>query len=190
MHALIQTQSWQTFLNVGLVGVSFGMLVAAIVILISLFMLSPISRYPGHLQLFLYSFPTATLTFMISVFLMHDREDSAKPRIDRQPDILKRLEKIADAKTILSLSAQDHYVEVVTELGSELCLIRLTDAIAETSPIDGFQIHRSHWVSRKAIERFENTGGAARVTLTNGTTLKVSQSRVSRLRQYLLISDT
>ena len=45
--------------------------------------------------------------------------------------------------SILSLSAQDHYVEVTTDLGKELCFMRLEDAILEVAPEKGFRTHKS-----------------------------------------------
>ena len=48
---------------------------------------------------------------------------------------------------LISMSMQDHYIDVTTARGSQLLLMRMTDAIAETPPTNGLRIHRSHWVS-------------------------------------------
>ena len=85
----------------------------------------------------------------------------------------------------MSLSAQDHYVEVTTELGAELCLLRLSDAIAQTTPEDGFQIHRSHWIAKSAIVELKTKGSTGHVRLTDGRTLNVSQSRLAEFKDYL-----
>ena len=85
----------------------------------------------------------------------------------------------------MSLSAQDHYVEVTTELGAELCLLRLSDAIAQTAPEDGFQIHRSHWIAKSAIVEPKTKGSTGHVRLTDGRTLNVSQSRLADFKDYL-----
>jgi len=75
---------------------------------------------------------------------------------------------------LISLSVQDHYTEVTTAKGSHLVLIRLSDAIAEAG--EGLQIHRSHWVSLKAIAKLERQSGKVLLTTANGATLPVSRS--------------
>lgn len=70
---------------------------------------------------------------------------------------------------ILRLSAQDHHVEVVTTEGTEMLRMRLSDAIREMEPIEGYSTHRSHWIAREAIERVERAGAAKwQVVLCNG----------------------
>ena len=46
-----------------------------------------------------------------------------------------------------------NYVEVWTERGTHLVLMRLSDAIRETAGENGLQIHRSHWVALGAVKR-------------------------------------
>lgn len=52
---------------------------------------------------------------------------------------------------LIRLMAQDHYVEVVTDTGRALVSMRFRDAIAETVPEAGVQVHRSHWVALHAV---------------------------------------
>ena len=75
---------------------------------------------------------------------------------------------------LLSLSVQDHYTEVRTVKGTHLVLIRLSDAIAEAG--DGLQIHRSHWVATRAIEKVERRAGKVVLTTLDGVELPVSRS--------------
>ncbi|MGI9353558.1 MAG: LytTR family DNA-binding domain-containing protein [Rhizobiaceae bacterium] len=44
--------------------------------------------------------------------------------------------------------AHEHYVEVVTDRGRYLVLMRLTDAVEVCGLCDGMRVHRSAWVSR------------------------------------------
>ena len=44
---------------------------------------------------------------------------------------------------IISVRAQDHYVEVTTHKGSAMVLMRLGDAIRGLNPLNGLQVHRS-----------------------------------------------
>lgn len=99
-----------------------------------------------------------------------------------RPAILDRLP--ADRRgRILHLSMQDHYVEVVTERGAHLVLMRLSDAIAETRGIEGLQIHRSHWVAQDAVVDSVRRGDRLMLRLINGTELPVSRSRLAGLRE-------
>ncbi len=187
-HSLIRTQGWTGFPTLLLVSVIFGFVVFALVVLFSLALLAPIGKYPGHLDLLLYSVPSATLIFLLLGLVDPRRISSeavAEPGTDNRPKLLERLKEHHDATQIWSLSAQDHYVEVVTERGAELCLVRLADAIAEATPQDGIQVHRSHWVARAAIDAVETAGKANQVRLHDGRSLAVSQARLAELRRYL-----
>lgn len=76
---------------------------------------------------------------------------------------------------VLCLEMQDHYVRVHTGRGAALVLMRLRDAIAETAPVAGRQVHRSWWVADEAVERFERAGRAGSVRLRDGRRVPVSQ---------------
>ena len=187
-HSLISTQGWTSLISLLSVSLAFGVVVFVIVVLFSLALLDPIGKYPGALDLLLYSLPSASLIFLLLALIvpvraMTDAMDEAE--MPTRPKLLDRLKKHRTAGHILSLSAQDHYVEVVTDAGAELCLIRLADAIAEAEPETGLKIHRSHWVARSAIDALESSGGSTRVKLKDGRTLPVSLSRLSELREFL-----
>lgn len=163
----------------------FGLLVAGLVFALSLSLLPPIEAYPGHLALFSYSFPTAAVIFFISAVVSRSLAKRDNAPTAQRPPLLDRLETFPHAQTILSLSAQDHYVEVTTDIGTELCLIRLNDAIAEVAPLAGFQIHRSHWVAKSAVEKLTTKGTVAQVTLKDGRALNISQSRLPDFKAFL-----
>lgn len=84
---------------------------------------------------------------------------------------------------LLSLTAEDHYVRVTTALGSDLVLIRLSDAIAEIGAEKGQRVHRSHWVAQGAVASVDRQNGRVALVLTNGETIPVSQSYVASLRE-------
>lgn len=185
LHTLLRLWSKTSVSIIIAVGIGFGLLVAGIVIALSLSLLQPINRYPGSIELMSYSFPSAVMIFLLSALVMHSM--SAPKFVDEniRPALLDRLEKFPHAQQILSLSAQDHYVEVTTEVGTELCLMRLNDAIGEAEPIEGFQIHRSHWVSKSAVKKVESKGTTSRVFLSDGRTLNISQSRLADFKSFL-----
>ena len=84
---------------------------------------------------------------------------------------------------LLHLRMQDHYVEVHTAAGSEMLLLRFRDALSEVEGVNGLQVHRSHWVARKAVAGVERRGGG-RITLrlVNGSRVPVSRSFAPLLR--------
>jgi hypothetical protein len=89
--------------------------------------------------------------------------------------------KPAIGRDLISLSAQDHYIEVVTTGGRDLVLGRFADVVAQLADWDGFRIHRSHWVARKAVAEVER-GAKPAVRLVDGRRLPVSRSYLSRLK--------
>jgi len=98
------------------------------------------------------------------------------------PPIVERLPPPQRGK-LVSLSVADHYVEVVTERGKGLVLIRLGDAIGETAGIPGLQIHRSHWVAAHAIRRLVRLEGKPMLELVDGRRLPVSRSYIEAVRE-------
>ena len=53
--------------------------------------------------------------------------------------------------------------------------MRLADAIREAEPVEGLQIHRSHWVAIAAVARAVRRDGKLFLELTNGLRLPVSR---------------
>ncbi len=88
---------------------------------------------------------------------------------------LKRLSP-ALGDQLLHLRMRDHYVEAHTELGSELVLMRFTDALEEVNRLEGMRVHRSHWVASDAIARVVREGGRTFVELNNGERVPVSRT--------------
>ena len=53
--------------------------------------------------------------------------------------------------------------------------------MAEASPVDGVQVHRSHWVAWDAIAAVESADGRAVLRLKRGETIPVSRSHREKL---------
>ncbi len=85
-------------------------------------------------------------------------------------------------RDLLCLQMEDHYVRAHTRSGSELVLLPLKAAIAEVADLEGLQVHRSWWVSRKAVTEIVMDGRAARLRLVNGVEAPVSRTSVATLR--------
>lgn len=83
---------------------------------------------------------------------------------------------------LIRVSAQDHYVQVVTDEGSTLLSMRFCDAMAETAPEPGAQIHRSHWVAERAILDRVRRGHGTGFKLKDGSFVPIGRSFKAALR--------
>ncbi len=100
----------------------------------------------------------------------------------RRPRILDRLPPNLRGR-LSHLSVQDHYVDVRTDKGGTLVLMRLADAIAETEGVAGLQIHRSHWVALEGIEKAVRRDGRLLLRMRDGTELPVSRTFAPAVRE-------
>lgn len=91
-------------------------------------------------------------------------------------------------RSLVSLTKQDHYLQVVTREGEALILKRMADAVAELDGYPGMQIHRSHWVALDAVEAVEREAGRWLARLCDGRRLPVSRSNIRGLRS--LVAET
>lgn len=84
---------------------------------------------------------------------------------------------------LISMSSEDHYLRVRTDSGEALILMRLSDAIAACSALDGAQVHRSWWVSRSAVIDARKGDGRGTLILEDGSEVPVSRSFYPALRE-------
>jgi hypothetical protein len=108
------------------------------------------------------------------------RGGDAAAELSDMPRVVARLEPHLHG-ALLSLTGRDHYVDVRTTAGTGAILMRFSDAMAEVAPVEGAQIHRSHWVAWAAIEGIARDGGKP-VVVTGTERLPVSR----RYRQALV----
>jgi LytTr DNA-binding domain len=99
------------------------------------------------------------------------------------PRFLERLPLKLRGATLYAVSAEDHYLRIHTSRGTDMILMRLSDAIAELDGIEGSQVHRSWWVARDAIEDVARGEGKATFTLKGGTEAPVSRTYAKALRE-------
>lgn len=95
---------------------------------------------------------------------------------DRLPLKLKGAE-------IRAVQAEDHYLRVHTDRGSDLILMRLSDALDELEGLEGAQTHRSWWVARSAVRDVARGDGRATLSLDGGLSVPVSRRYVRALRE-------
>ena len=101
----------------------------------------------------------------------------------RPPSLTARLPDKLKGGTILALQAEDHYVRIHTDKGSDLILMRLADATEQMGSTPGARTHRSWWVSKSAIKSVRRDNGRVALVLTNDTEVPVSRGYTSELRE-------
>ena len=127
---------------------------------------------------------TATLS-AINVFMArarpvqtHAAALNAPPA--RFPDRLPMKLKGAEIRAV---QAEDHYLRIHTDRGSDLILMRLSDALEELEGLEGAQTHRSWWVARSAVRDVARGDGRATLSLEGGLSVPVSRRYARALRE-------
>lgn len=86
---------------------------------------------------------------------------------------------------LIAISAEQHYVRLITEAGEDLVLMPFAEAIARVPSDMGMRIHRSHWINRDAVRDVTIVGNGLVVHLQNGVELPVSRSFSGAVRDSL-----
>jgi hypothetical protein len=100
------------------------------------------------------------------------------------PDVTEQfLQRIPLEKRgkLIRLEAQDHYLRAVTTAGSDLILMRMSDATAELGEV-GIRVHRSHWVANSAVTKAQKTEGKVTLFMSDGAEVPVSRNHLPNLR--------
>ncbi len=111
-----------------------------------------------------------------AVFALIDfvRPERAAPVPDAESRFLRRL-PVANRGPLVRIEAQDHYLKVVTERGAPLILMRLSEAVDALGENLGVQVHRSHWVARKAVRGHRRENGRDLLLMVDGAEVPVSR---------------
>jgi hypothetical protein len=115
-----------------------------------------------------------------------DRQPGQAIPLPGDPALLRRL-PLDRRGALVALRGEDHYVHVTTTRGREMLLMRLSDAIAESAPVQGLRVHRSHWVAVDQVRAVRRQGDGAVLTLHDGTEVPVSRSAMPALRDAGLL---
>jgi hypothetical protein len=83
---------------------------------------------------------------------------------------------------LIAVEAEDHYVRVHTDAGSELLSMRFAEAIDELARAHGHRLHRSWWAAADAIEAIRWNRGTGEARLAGGLTAPVSRGHAADLK--------
>ena len=104
------------------------------------------------------------------------------PLPEAEREFRLRLSAKRRTSRLLAVEAEDHYVRVHTDMGSELVTMRFADALDELARAHGYRVHRSWWVAHDAIEGMRWTRASGEVRLTGGLSAPVSRSYAGALK--------
>lgn len=111
------------------------------------------------------------------------------PSAGLQAPFLGRLARPVALADLVALKAEQHYIKVISQAGSQLVLHRLGDAVRELPADFGIQVHRSWWVSRRAITGVHGRGRKMVLELSDGSRVPVSTPYQALVRQTLPVTS-
>jgi len=131
----------------------------------------------------------AILTEAILVYAAFPRLQSATeaespPQTRPRPAIMAGRNSVF-LDTLVIVKSVEHYLELETTSDKQLVRMRLSDFIVQVSAADGIQPHRSYWVPRHSIVRFERDGGKSALVLRDGRRVPVARSRVETVSNWM-----
>jgi DNA-binding LytR/AlgR family response regulator len=153
-----------------------------------------LGRLGGGWPWVLYVFATG-VTLSVAVSALHllaarrsatDRapiQTHAAPQAARPPRFLERLPYRLRGAALYAVEAEDHYLRLHTSRGSDLILMRLSDAITELEGLEGARTHRSWWVAREAVQGADRKEARISLRLPDGLTAPVSRTFARDLRE-------
>ncbi|MGB0900921.1 LytTR family DNA-binding domain-containing protein [Halocynthiibacter sp.] len=90
-----------------------------------------------------------------------------------------------DTRMLLSIQAQEHYVELRCINRSGITRLSISKAVKAVEAVDGMQVHRSWWVARRAAKQLKREDGKLVLELNSGETISVSRGRSSAVRAWM-----
>lgn len=181
-----------SWLAASLAGAVAGPPIAAFVTLLNATTFGLETTGIGILTLALYCTLISMAVTLLSALLGARPGGSAAPMhgsttMAQEPALLDRLARHQRGR-LLHIAVSDHYVNVITDKGTSLVLMRLSDAMRETAPVEGLQVHRSHRVALDAVRRSVRQAGKPALELENGTIVPVSRTHLAAARQAGLVT--
>lgn len=176
-------KNWHWFGSSALAGVVAGVPLALFIYIVNVFILEEDAGVRELLHLAIACCVIAIAVCCLRVLLMAPASAPQAETINIST-FLNRLSP-ENRGEIISLQAQDHYIEVLTSKGKELILMRLGDAATELESLDAMRIHRSWWVTREAVEMLAPSKDRLSLKLIDGREVPVSRANEKAVRNWL-----
>ncbi|MEM9331775.1 MAG: LytTR family DNA-binding domain-containing protein [Pseudomonadota bacterium] len=106
----------------------------------------------------------------------------------RKTKLLKKSERFKSLSEITVMKAEEHYVQLFSELQEELVSLRFGIAILDLAQEDGFRVHRSYWVRKSFVDYAIERSGRLELVLKDGQVIPVSKQYHGLVRQIFEIS--
>lgn len=149
-------------------------------------------------SLILIIIASVTLTVMTIIYLVSPDfltgplpapENAGAPKDSGQPGEpdLSPLLGTANGHELIRLAMHDHYVEVVSDKGQNLVLMRFSDALEIVDALHGGQTHRSHWVNYNKIRGVVKDKGKLGFRMSDDAFVPIARSRKPDLKKQGLL---
>jgi hypothetical protein len=119
---------------------------------------------------------------LLSWLVFRERRAPAPASPAAAPKFLERLPPRLWGAELYAVEAEDHYLRLHTSKGSDLILMRLSDAITELDGFEGVRTHRSWWVAKAGVADVRRREGRPAIVLKDGSEAPISRSYVATLR--------
>jgi hypothetical protein len=102
--------------------------------------------------------------------------DTVAPRTARQRATARLLgaSKLPDDAELLAIKAEQHYIQVWSDRGTDLIRYRFKDLANTLADCNGGQVHRSWWVNFDRVQSCQSAGRKTELTLRDGLKVPVS----------------
>ena len=129
-----------------------------------------------YIYVFAISLVLTLVAYLINRATAHSDTADGSLRVEAAQRFLDRLPVKFRRAELWAVSSEDHYLRVHTNLGEELILMRLADAVRELDGAAGVQVHRSWWVAKDGVSDARRDNGKLVLVLKNGTDVPVSRT--------------
>lgn len=170
-----------------------GLIAAIISIPVTLTLVFLLNRSPPRIEYLTMQYGYVLVISLIITSASYLLKIASESRNATEPtgnpiaEFLQRLPVKFRTADLYAISSEDHYLRVHTNLGEELILMRLADAVRELNGAEGLQVHRSWWVAKSGVTDEKKVDGRSLLVLTNGTEVPVSRSYRAKAKDAGLI---
>ncbi len=144
----------------------------------------PLNEIPRVYGLVLViSIALTILSELVDRAFVKDPAAAGEAAANPQAKFLERLPVRYRTAELWAIASEDHYCRVYTSLGSEMVLLRLSDAERELTGANGLRVHRSWWVARDGVADSKREDGRIKLVLKSGEDVPVSRSYQAAVRE-------